>query len=404
MFGMKRAILILWSLMLLRVAHAQQPVLSNEAQISLMTVAPGQELYSTFGHSAIRVFDPLNSLDRCYNYGTFEFDQPNFYMKFLRGRLRYFLDVEATRAFEYFNLRQRRPMREQILQLDSLQRQRLFDLLSENALPENKYYQYDFFYDNCATRIRDIVQETFFRQIVFDSSSIPRPRTMRQLLHPCLTEMPWTRFGIDLILGQAADRQALAEDYMFLPDYVHDQFAATILPSGQPLVQAERAIPEFPLPQVAEAPPSGLFGKPLWCMILVALIGLLSMANTRAARIFDTFFWLTLGLAGLLMAFLWFATDHSATKTNWNLLWAMPTHLLFFWRSRRSERVDNYFIGAAMLSALALLLWKFIPQEMPVEAMPIAALVLVKGLWQRVRARWMRNKDAKPADDETEAP
>jgi hypothetical protein len=147
-----------------------------------------------------------------------------------------------------------------------------------------------------------------------------------------------------------------------------------------------------------------LFGNPLWMMILVAVIGLLSMANPRAARIFDTFFWLTLGLAGLLMAFLWFATDHAATKTNWNLLWALPTHLLFFWRDRRSEWVDNYFAGAAMTAALALLLWKFLPQEMPLEALPIAGLVVVKGLWQRVLARWMGNPAAEYDLDETAAP
>jgi hypothetical protein len=402
---MKQATLIVFLLAVLVQAGAQQIILSNNARISLMTVAPGEELYSTFGHSAIRVFDPANSLDRCYNYGTFEFDQPNFYMKFMRGRLLYFLDVEATRGFEYFNIRQRRAMREQLLNLDSLQRQRLFDLLTENALPQNKYYKYDFFYDNCATRIRDIVQESHFHQLIFDSSSIPQPRTMRQLLHPCLTEMPWTRFGIDLILGQAADRMALADDYMFLPDYVHDMFAGTKLPDGRPLVTEERTIPEWSFPKTTTNDSQSLFGNPLWIMILVAVVGLLSMANPRATRIFDTFFWLTLGLAGLLMAFLWFATDHSATKTNWNLLWALPTHLLFFWRDRRSEWVDNYFTGAAMLAALALLLWKFLPQEMPLEAIPIAGLVVVKGLWQRVLSRWMRNKSAIESDnDEIAAP
>lgn len=401
---MKQATLLAFFLGFLLQAGAQQIILSGAARISLMTVAPGEELYSTFGHSAIRVFDPANSLDRCYNYGTFEFDQPNFYMKFMRGRLLYFLDVEATRGFEYFNIRQRRAMREQTFNLDSIQKQRLFDLLTENALPQNKYYKYDFFYDNCATRIRDIMQETFFHQIIFDSSSIPQPRTMRQLLHPCLTEMPWTRFGIDLILGQAADRKALADDYMFLPDYVHDMFAGAKLHDGRSLVTEERNIPEWPFPQMTTNDSKSLFGNPLWMMILVAVIGLLSMANPRAARIFDTFFWLTLGLAGLLMAFLWFATDHAATKTNWNLLWALPTHLLFFWRDRRSEWVDNYFAGAAMTAALALLLWKFLPQEMPLEALPISGLVVVKGLWQRVLARWMGNPAAEYDLDETAAP
>ena len=112
--------------------------LSDSAYISLVTVAPGPFLYSTFGHSAIRVRDPQSRYDRCFNYGTFDFDQPNFVLKFCQGRLMYFLDVESYRSFEYGNLYDRRPMKEQVLNLDAAQRQRLFDLLRENALPENR--------------------------------------------------------------------------------------------------------------------------------------------------------------------------------------------------------------------------------------------------------------------------
>lgn len=136
--------------------------LSDSSRISLMTVAPGDFLYSTFGHSALRVFDPVNNIDRCYNYGTFDFDQPNFYLNFCRGKLLYSLDVEPGRHFVRGNLQDNRPMQEQVFDLGAAQRQRLFNLLETNALPENRSYKYDFFYDNCATRIRDIVQETFF--------------------------------------------------------------------------------------------------------------------------------------------------------------------------------------------------------------------------------------------------
>jgi amino acid transporter len=107
------------------------------------------------------------------------------------------------------------------------------------------------------------------------------------------------------------------------------------------------------------------------------------MANPRTEYIFDTIFWFALGVAGLIIALLWFATDHSSTKTNLNILWALPTHLLYFWRRNRSEWVENYFTGAALLAALTLLFWAFIPQEMPVAAIPIAALVVVKGMWRR---------------------
>lgn len=363
--------------------------LSDSARISLLTVAPGDMLYSTFGHSAIRVWDAANRLDRCYNYGTFQFDQPNFLLKFCQGRLLYFLDTEPYRSFEYGNLYDRRPMVEQLFNLNPAERQRLFDLLEENALEQNKYYKYDFFYDNCATRIRDIVQECFFHQVNFDTSSLPPNQTMRQLLRPYLSNMPWTQFGIDLGLGLPADRVALAEDYMFLPDYVHDLFARATLGNGAALVKQERKIPNQPLPQKASYEP-GFFGKPLWVMCLIAIIGLLSMANPRTERIFDAIFWFTLGLAGLVLLLLWAATDHSTTKYNWNILWALPTHLLFFWRRRHTELTENYFMATGAIAMLLLIFWGFIPQDLPETVLPIVVLVVIKSFFRRF---WKREEE-----------
>lgn len=379
---MKLLLFFLLSLSLAAGAAAQ-PVLSDSSTISLMTVAPGEEVYSLFGHSALRVRDPLLRLDRCYNYGTFDFDQPNFLLKFCRGKLLYMLDTEPYRSFEYGNIADRRAMREQLLNLSRTERQALFNALETNATPENRSYKYDFFYDNCATRIRDIAGASLEYRIRYDSSTLTRPQTMRQLLRPYLTRHPWTEFGIDLVLGRSADRRANAEDFMFLPDYVHDMFAKASVDGTAPLVKSERGIPEYSFEQQPFQP--GFFSRPLWVMCVVALIGLLCMAHPRNERIFDFVFWLALGLAGLVMALLWFATDHSATKTNLNMMWALPTHLLFFWRRSRTEVTEMYFVGAAILAALALLFWTFMPQEMPVAAMPLAALVVVKGMWRRWR-------------------
>ncbi len=362
---------------------AAQPALSDSSTISLMTVAPGEEVYSLFGHSALRVRDPLQRLDRCYNYGTFDFDQPNFLLKFCRGKLLYLLDTEPYRSFEYGNIADRRAMREQLLSLNRTERQALFNALETNALPENRSYKYDFFYDNCATRIRDIAGAALEYRVFYDSSALTRPQTMRQLLRPYLARHPWTEFGIDLVLGHSADRVANAEDFMFLPDYVHDMFGKASLDGTVPLVKSERKVPEYSFEQ--QPFQSGFFSRPLWVMCVVALIGLLCMANPRNERIFDFVFWPTLGLAGLIMALLWFATDHSATKMNLNMMWALPTHLLFFWRRSRTEVTEMYFVGAAILAALALLFWTFMPQEMPVAAIPLAVLVVVKGMWRQWR-------------------
>lgn len=371
-------------------SFSQAPVvLSDSARVSLMTVAPGEFLYSTFGHSALRVFDPANRLDRCYNYGTFDFDQPGFILKFCRGKLLYFLDIEPYKGFERGNIIDQRAMKEQMLHLDQQQKQRLFDLLQENAREENRYYKYDFFYDNCATRIRDVVEKTFDQPIAWDSSRLALGTTMRQLLNPYMKNQPWTHFGMNLGLGYAADRRALAKDFMFLPDYVHDMFASARIAETAALVDGERSIPSYTFLKTEYQP--GFLGRPLWVMCLVAVLGLLSMLNRRTERIFDTLFWFVLGTAGLILALLWFATDHSATKPNFNLLWALPTHLLVFWRSHREGWVRRYFMAAGAFALLALVFWGLIPQEMPVAAMPLALLVAVKGLWKPVLRRFQRD-------------
>ena len=361
---------------------SQSPIsLSDSATISLMTVAPGEFVYSTFGHSAIRVKDPVTRFDRCYNYGTFDFEQPNFLLNFCRGKLLYNLDVESYRSFEYGNLHDRRPMQEQVFNMNLVQKQRIFDLLQENYKEENRYYKYDFFYDNCATRIRDVVQNTFFYQLQLDSTVKANGVTMRQLLQPYLDEKPWLDFGTDLLLGLPADHRASISEYMFLPDYMHHVFVNAKTGEGKSLIKNERNIPE---PPVKKEPfmPSPL-DRPFWVMCFVALIGLLSMANPRTEHIFDTMFWFVLGVAGLVIALLWFATDHSATKTNLNILWAWPTHLLFFWRTRRKGITEHYFTVAALMAALVLIFWKWMPQELPTPALPIVALIVVKGLWRR---------------------
>ncbi len=360
-----------------------QTELSEQATISLMTVAPGSMLYSLFGHSALRVHDPALRIDRCYNYGTFDFEDPNFILNFCRGRLRYYLNVEPYRYFEYANMQEQRPMQEQVLQLTPRQRQFLFDLLEVNAKEENKYYLYDFFYDNCATRIRDIVEKALLYQINFDTTLLPLGATMRDLLHPYLEAHPWTRFGIDLALGQPADRVALGRDFMFLPDYLHHAFARATIADTLPLVTEERAISVWSASEPSKA--ADRWTSPLWMMCLVAVVGVASMFSRRVEVVFDVVFWFALGLAGLLLFLLWFATDHTTTKNNWNLLWALPTHLLFFWRTKRTELTETYFTVVGAVALVTLVVWGFLPQDMPEEALPIVILVALKGLLRRYR-------------------
>ena len=152
---MKRFLIISIVGLLWLPAAAQE--LSTKARVMLLTVSPGhEELYAAFGHSAIYIHDPEKHIDKVYNYGTYYYNQPHFYLNFARGYLLYGLSVSTYDRFQgyyaYFN----RQVVAQVLDLSLEQRQQVFDFLENNALPENSMYYYDYFYDNCATRIRDV--------------------------------------------------------------------------------------------------------------------------------------------------------------------------------------------------------------------------------------------------------
>jgi hypothetical protein len=354
-------------------------ILSPTAIVSLMTVSPGAELYSTFGHSAIRIFDPSQNVDRIYNYGTFDFDQPNFYINFCRGKLLYVLDVERYKGFERGNAIDDRSIKEQVLELTPLQKERLFNLLEENALAQNRSYKYDFFYDNCATRIRDIVRNALYGQVQFDSTTVASKLTMRQLLRPYLVNHPWTGFGIDLVLGMPTDRVSGAENYMFLPDHLHDAFGSATLSEGVNLVGQEFNIPKVYIAgKATEQSPI----TPFISMCLVAVLGVLCMFNAKSNRVFDFIFWFVLGIGGVIIFFLWFLTDHQATKSNLNLFWLLPTHLLVFWRARKEGLWESYFLITAIIAAGLLIGMKWLPQELPIAAIPIMVLIVIKGVWR----------------------
>ena len=190
---------------------------SDSTRVSLLTCSPGNALYSTFGHSAVRVYDPLSGMDAVFNWGIFDFDTPNFYWKFMRGKLLYrmggqrFIDFYA----EYQYLQRSVVETPVLLPLDA--KRKLLRTIETNYLPENQKYKYDFFFDNCATRIRDVVERAL--PITYaDTNRTIKP--LRRLLDEYLVEMPWSDFGIDLILGLPADQMGTFRYEMFLPDYL----------------------------------------------------------------------------------------------------------------------------------------------------------------------------------------
>ncbi len=358
-------------------------VLSDSSKISLLTCSPGDELYSVFGHSAVRVTDPVNKIDVVFNYGTFDFSDPNFYTNFVKGRLNYILSLSYYNRFKVEYDMEERWIYEQELRINKTQRQFLFDSLLTNYQPENRYYLYDFFFDNCATRIRDIFVESFPNQVSFDYTSLEQGKTFRELLQPYLVEKPWARFGIDLALGVLADRTAEPWDYMFLPDHMLTVFEHATLNS-------DSTLHPFTLP--TETLLSGkvrnekeAFNQPLFLFLIVLLIGIVlsffDYRKKKLSRWFDTIILLLTGILGVVIVFLWFFADHSVTPWNLNVLWANPLYLLaipLLLVNRMARLASWYFMGNFILLILVIVTWFFNPQQLPVEAFPITLLLAIR--------------------------
>src|SRR5690606_24758905 len=305
---------------------AQVTELSPGAQISVLTCSSGDDLYTTFGHSAFRVWDPVQDLDAIYNYGTFDFDPPMFYVEFAMGNLYYSLSKQEMPYFLYAYELENRWVKEQILNLDIAEKNRLFSFLERNHLPENRDYRYDFFYNNCATKIGDVLQEALGNKLVFEEDYLPERFTFRELIHQNLTLNSWSSFGIDLALGSVIDVTATTREHMFLPQYVMQQLGNTVF-NGEVLVIEERTL----LDTRPQTPNNNFLASPLFWILALTLVVLAITYRDHKKKVRSRFLDLGLftvtGLAGLLLLFLWFIADHTATVNNFNILWAFPFNL-----------------------------------------------------------------------------
>ncbi len=360
----------------------QTLTLSPQAEVSLITCGRGaEEVYSAFGHSAIRVVDPVNRIDYAYNYGVFDFSQPNFYLNYTKGLLLFKLGVYAypdfVSSYVYYN----RWVTEQILNLSQKQKQDVFSYLEWNALPENETYRYDYFYNNCANKVRDVFAEVLKDSIQFDSSYITTDYTIRQLTDLYLTDQPWGDLGIDICLGLPMDKKATPYEYMFLPDYVASSFDhATIRSNGEELPLVRQKIPVFVnVPQeVTKAPisPWVAFGG---FLALTLGLSIFDWKRRKASLWFDVILFTVLGAVGVLLLLLWTATDHAAAAKNFNLLWALPTHLIVLGVISKKTRpfLRKYFRVIALASGVLLMGWSFLPQLMhPVLVLLVGAIAI----------------------------
>jgi hypothetical protein len=352
-------------------------------EVSLLTADPGPELYASFGHSAIRLREiGPDGRDLVFNFGTFDFDTPNFYGKFATGKLNYMLSVVPYDRFiieyDYY----KRGLREQVLDLNQEQKDFLLQHLDAQYAPERRFYKYDFFYNNCATKIRDAFDIAMGEQLVW-SDSVGEEKTFRNLIDEFVLPLPWADFGIDLALGAVIDRPATELEKQFLPTYMEQAFAnATILENGvsRPLVKQSRVLLEYPKENAKQSllNPSMVF----WLLTLVfAALTLYGFKKGKLMKGLDVALFGSVGILGLVVAFLWFFTDHSATAWNWNILWAFPGHLVLVWglvARPNATWISTYLLFAMGATIITLLLWMFGLQSFSPALIPILLLILLR--------------------------
>lgn len=368
--------------LVLGLSLAAQPD-SCRLKFSLLTCSPGEELYSSFGHSAIRLVNEENGSDLVFNYGTFDFNDPDFYTKFTKGKLLYFVSVDKFPDFmmeyQYFH----RGVIEQDLRLTCEEKQKLLYALYENAREENKYYRYDFNYDNCTSRLRDMIWK-----MTASRPQVPpiteKGATFRTLIHEYLEsgKKNWSKLGIDILLGAPLDKKVTTEEAMFLPDYLMKGLDSGRVGS-QSLIVGKREL----LPNGIKAEAPSLSFDPTPVFILLFIIYLLPLISRKGRwikwmAVMDGILFGVVGLIGFLLLFMWFGTDHAMCRNNWNLAWAWPTHLLmgFFVMSKKAW-VKNYFLLVAFLSVILLLGWFFLPQALNPALLPVVALLGFRAFW-----------------------
>ena len=351
---------------------------SCDLRISLLTCSPGEDLYSLWGHSALRITDSAAGVDIIYNYGTFDFDDPAFYTKFTRGNLLYFVSVEKLDDFLQEYIYEKRGVTEQVLNLSCDEKEKLAAALQENAKEENKYYIYDFMYDNCTTRLRDIVFKNAGGSIETGNIREKQNITFRNMIHSYMdkSHQYWSKLGIDILLGEPLDKKVTNNEAMFLPDYLMKGFDNTTI-DERPLVSEKKEILKSTMP-VSKTP---FFSPFIVFALLFLIVTVLTFLNNteKFLSVFDFFLFFISGLLGIFLLFMWFGTDHPECKDNYNLLWAFPLHIVVvFFIYKKWRWVRFYFLLNSILLLLLLVSWEWLPQEMNSALIPVAALLLLR--------------------------
>lgn len=352
-----------------------------EPTISLITCERGDELYSAYGHSALRLYYPSTGEDFIFNFGLFDFSTPNFYWKFIRGRLQYLLGVQYRDNFVYQYRYEEREVKEQLLNLNEKQREELIGKLHYRYLPENRAYLYSFLYKNCTSELRDLLFPLLSEEEVAHFYDALSPYTFREHLN-FYTE-GWVRFGINLILGSTIDREVSLYEAMFLPDNLYDG-VEEMVNGGEPIVVGREVLYS---PPVKESEGRGVLAtllSPFSIALLLLILTALSVVGShfkgwRCSSFFREFLIAGFGATGLFLLFIILITEHQELYANYNLLWCNPLFALVTLSTLMGwKKMERTFSALSIVSlALLHLFWSLKVQFYEPSFIVISLMLLV---------------------------
>lgn len=371
---MKKGLLYIVLTFILSVVNAtvgaQSMTNPDHIQISLLTCSPGKEVWAQYGHTAIRYYDKESGEDLAINYGIFSLNQTYFIPRFVLGMTDYRMGVQPMDMFLSQYSYEGRGVVEQVLNLSAEDKEVIYKALQENMKPENVVYRYNYFFDNCTTRARDMLVNHLHGKVVYPPAE--EDATFRSMIHKWNNKYEWSQFGEDLLLGVNADRKTTKSEQQFLPENLRNDFDKARY-NGKPLVketnvlldaETEVAEPVFPL-------------SPLSIALIFAVISLVMMLfSYRRQQVYwawDLALMLTSGLMGIIF-FVMIFSQHPCVCLNFILLFFNPLPLFFLYSTIKKKKVIWWKIWGVLI---ILGLFGSLFQEIPLPILIVASFLLL---------------------------
>ena len=358
----------------------------DKREISLLTCSPGEQVYELFGHTAIRVTDPARGVDVVFNYGLFSFDEPNFVWRFVRGETDYLLGCVD---FQYFIAEygvRGSGVTEQVLALDSLQKNRIIEALATNSLPKNRVYRYNFLFNNCTTKARDKILEAVGENISYATPSVGDSLSFRDIVHIHTTANEWYQFGMDLLLGAPADETARRSGAQFAPFVLMREFADATITNGDSARRLVAKQHELLLPEKRVTSRNNLtpFNVSLLLLLFTLVVMLCERRSGRTFWLWDMLLMLMQAISGTVLLFMVLFSQHPAVDCNWLLLWLNPLPFvllpILLYRIGKGASMGFMWIQVIM-PALFIVASPLLPQCFPAPIYICAITVIIRSLF-----------------------